>query len=208
MADDPTCIKAWPSPDARSWFARWLDSVRRDSQVLAVVAVGSCARNVAAPADLDLVAFYRGAKPAVPRPPLDVDIRCYSTEEAEALLAQGHELLGWAVRFGCAVLEKEASWSQLRQRWAGKVPLPSAARARALATRAEREYGHLLRVGDEDAASEQRLTMLTHRARARLVEGGVYPASRPELPDQLDSLGQHELAQALRGALEARRLAA
>ena len=59
-------------------------------------------------------------------------------------------------------------------------------------------------IGDEDAAQEQYITMLTQIARACLIRSDTYPASRPELPDQLKSVGEHELASQLEKALQTR----
>jgi hypothetical protein len=59
-------------------------------------------------------------------------------------------------------------------------------------------------MGDEDAAQEQRLVALTQEARAKLIRQGVYPASRPELPDQLRSLKENALAEKLDRALRER----
>lgn len=57
-------------------------------------------------------------------------------------------------------------------------------------------------LGDADAAREQALSYLTHSARAELLEAGVYPASRPELPEQLRSIGDYLLAGRLERILE------
>ena len=59
----------------------------------------------------------------------------------------------------------------------------------------------LVALGDEEAAAEQKTTYLTHLARAALSREGVYPASRPELPDQLASVGCAALALQLRNQL-------
>jgi len=48
------------------------------------------------------------------------------------------------------------------------------------------------------------LAALTQRARARLIRAGIYPQSRPELPDQLIGIGEHDLARELSDLLHAR----
>jgi hypothetical protein len=58
--------------------------------------------------------------------------------------------------------------------------------------------------GDSDAAHEQLVTLLTHRAWASLLRNNVHPASRPELPDQLRSVGEQSLANSLEQALRER----
>ena len=59
-------------------------------------------------------------------------------------------------------------------------------------------------VGDEDAFDELQVSYLTHRAWARLAGAGVHPASRPELPAQLRSVGETSLAADLEEALSQR----
>jgi hypothetical protein len=49
-----------------------------------------------------------------------------------------------------------------------------------------------------------RVSYLTHRCRAVLAETGVYPASRPESPEQLRQIGHSELADELQDALASR----
>ena len=42
-------------------------------------------------------------------------------------------------------------------------------------------------------------------ARACLIRSGIYPASRPELPEQLKSVGKYRLASQLEDVLQKRR---
>jgi hypothetical protein len=58
-----------------------------------------------------------------------------------------------------------------------------------------------MEAGDDEAASEQVLTMLTHEARRMLCTQGVFPASRPELVEQLESIGASGLAVLLARAI-------
>jgi hypothetical protein len=46
----------------------------------------------------------------------------------------------------------------------------------------------LLEVGDVDAASEELMFAASHVARATLLQHGVFPLSRPELPSQLQTI--------------------
>jgi hypothetical protein len=131
------------------------------------------------------VYLFDEPRPPLERPPIDVDVRGYARNQADRLIASGHELLGWAINFGCLAFERDACWTNLRTRWKGNVPLPSAAASRERAARAEQNWRELCAIGDDDAAMEQRISMLTHLARAVLIEAGIYPASRPELPLQL-----------------------
>ena len=77
----------------------------------------------------------------------------------------------------------------------------------ARAAKAKELYNELLALGDSDAANEQLLTILTHLARARLIEGGIYPASCPELVEQLREIGEQYLARRPTNALYQRRKA-
>jgi hypothetical protein len=61
---------------------------------------------------------------------------------------------------------------------------------------------NLLQLGDADAVREQAVSYLTHLARAELLNAGVYPASRPELPEQLREIGDDDLAGRLDRVLE------
>ena len=61
---------------------------------------------------------------------------------------------------------------------------------------------NLLSIGDTEAALEQEISYFTHLARAVLIEHAVYPASRPELPNQLREIGETELADEFSRALE------
>jgi hypothetical protein len=77
--------------------------------------------------------------------------------------------------------------------------LPSAKTADKRAERARQLFEDLKVIGDEDAAQEQYIAMLTQIARAYLIRSDTYPAS------QLKSVGEHELASQLEKALHTRR---
>jgi hypothetical protein len=63
---------------------------------------------------------------------------------------------------------------------------------------------NLFQVGDPDAVREQAVVYLTHLARAELLEKGIYPASKPELPDRHRSVGNQQLAERLDRVLNER----
>ena len=79
--------------------------------------------------------------------------------------------------------------------WATNIPSAQIARERAASV--ARHLSNVIQSGDADAAREQALSYLTHIARAELLDRGVYPASRPELPQQLKSIGSSQLAEIL-----------
>ena len=198
------CIRRWPSDEARSWAERELNALVEEHSLLAAVAIGSAVRPASHSADVDFVLIYKQSKPSLNSVPIDVDVRLYRGSEVENLLNKGNELLGWAVRFGQVVYEKDSYWSELVRRWRERVLLPDARTAIERAHRAESLSKDLAAVGDDAAAEEQRLTMLTHLARARLVEAGVFPASREELVDQLTTIGERQLAELLARCLASR----
>lgn len=201
---DIRVVGRWPSCDARRWTEQLLKAIERDEAVLALVATGSAVRSVEASFDLDLLLVFDDSRPSLPPPPLEIDLRTYRRSEIEDRLTRGNAFLGWAVKYGRPIFERGGYWSALQHRWRGDVPLPSVDEIRQRAARAERLHKDLKEMGDADAALEQLVTLLTHRAWEALVLAGVYPASRPELPAQLTAIGADELAMRLSSVLDRR----
>lgn len=187
-------VRRWPSQEAKEWLESFITQACSDPSVLAVVAFGAAVRTACFTADIDLLVIYERPKPIVEGRPIDVDIRWYKRSQAERLVGEGQELLGWVMRFGELICEKQGYWTNLRHEWLDRMPFPSAAVADDRVKRAWRLYQELTVMGDEDAAQEQRLVALTQEARSHLIRREVYPASRPELPSQLREIGQSELA--------------
>ncbi len=200
-------VRRWPSPGAKEWVERFIPDACSNPSVLAVVAFGAGVRTTCFTADIDLLVIYERPKPYVAGRPIDVDIRWYERSQAESFIAQGQELLGWVLRFGELVCEHKGYWTNLRREWLGRMPFPSAEVAQERVKRAWRLYQELNEMGDEDAAQEQRLVALTQEARALLIRRGVYPASRPELPEQLRAINELPLAEKLEAALQEREAA-
>jgi HEPN domain-containing protein/predicted nucleotidyltransferase len=200
---DLSGIHRWPSAEARRWVKQFTDNACTSQQIEAVVAVGSAIRTLGhRRSDLDLVVVYSSEPPALDGAPIDVDVRTFKRDQVESLLASGHDLLDWAVRLGAVICEREHYWTELTNRWRDRLAWPSPDIATSRAERTEQLARELLESGDEDAALDLALAMLTHRARAYLLRAGVYPASRPELPQQLRSIGVVQLAEALGRMLE------
>jgi hypothetical protein len=194
----------WPSEEAHAWTRAFLADARSRANVLAVVAYGSAVREVESSADLDLLFVFEGDAPEVDPPPADVDLRGYAIDDVEALLAEGHDVLGWALRLGIVLWQRDGWWDDLAMRWADQLHLPSESAAEERASRALRVSLELEAAGDADAAEEQRLVALTQRARAELIRAGVFPGSRPELPRQLRAIGDAALARDLSDAISRR----
>jgi hypothetical protein len=201
-----SAIRRWPSRDARAWTRRIVARLCEDESIDAVVAIGSAVRGAGhARSDVDLLVVFRGAEPPdVSERHIEVDVRSIPRERLESSIAEGHDLLGSALRFGVPVCERGGYWTELASRWNGRLPFPAPAVAAERARRAERLTRDLLDMGDQDAALEQSVTYFTHLSRERLLRAGVYPASRPELPAQLRAIGEERLAATFEAALAGR----
>ena len=194
-------VRSWPSSKARDWTIDAVAVAGRDAAIQAIVVTGSAVRDVAHCDDLDLVLVYRTCRPSLPRPPIGVDLQQHEEAEVSRKLANGHDFLSWAVRFGQPLFEREQWWSRLRADWNDRLALPPAAEARKRARRAQQLHEEMRSLGDHDAAMENYVSMLTHLARAALSDAGILPRSRPELADQLRSIGEEPLAAQLADAL-------
>lgn len=172
--------------------------------MVAVVLLGSAIRPADSSYDLDCLFLYRGERPVFSRPPSDVDIRGFDVERIDRFISDGHDLLVWSLRLGQVACERDGFWSKLREKWLDRLPFPSPDVAESRAEKAEEMLADLRDVGDEDAAVEQLVTALTHRARAALLRATVFPASRPEMPGQLRKIGRFELADSLDAAIRQR----
>lgn len=202
---DLSAVLRWPSAEARLWVAALVDWAERLGRLDAVVAVGSAVRPGVPSLDVDLVLIHRGAQaPEFPAPPLGVELTLFARSDLEELLASGHDLLGWAVRLGRPLYDREACWACLRERWRDRVPLPSPADASERAAKAARRLSAQLAAGDDEGARETLVKLLTQEGRARLLRAGQFPASRPELAGQLRTIGEESLARALEAASEGR----
>lgn len=200
-------ILRWPTEHSHEWLHAFLRRAEDDTNLLALVAIGSAIRPAVASDDLDLLAICRNRREHREKAPIEVDLRPVELDSFDERVRAGDPLLVWAVRFGRPLFDRERTWADLSRRWRDSLPLPDPAVADRRATAARKIMEVLREIGDEDAYRENRLTWLTHRARARLIRAGLHPLSRPELPDQLVEVGETTLAASLRDALAARRAA-
>lgn len=194
-------VLRWPTPTARAWTAQFLDRAPDDPNVLAIVAVGSSVRPGVPSDDLDLVVLCVDCSQFGYDVPMEIDAWTVATESAEGRLTKGHPLLGWAVQLGVPLYDRAGAWQSIVESWRGRVPLPDPVLARQRAEKMCATLRIMEEVGDEGAAVEYTLSYVTLLARASLAEHGVFPASRPELPDQLEKVGEFDLAARLRQAL-------
>jgi len=70
------------------------------------------------------------------------------------------------------------------------MPWPTAQRKKQSAVRGLERAKGLHEFGDAHAAWQEAATALHHWARGVLLEKGVFPLSRPELADQLETVGE------------------
>jgi hypothetical protein len=190
----PTEILRWPTERSRDWVCGFLDWAAADERIVAVVAIGSAVRPNVCSSDLDLIMISTDASVSTGAPPLEIDLRAYSAAQVEPHIGSGHDLLGWAVKYGRVLLQRDHYWDKIANSWQHRLPLPSAALARQRAANAYRRLVEVAESCDTDAVHEQALSYLTHMARAELLDRGVYPASRPELVGQLRAIGGAQIA--------------
>lgn len=195
--DSASQVLRWPTERACDWTHEFLNFARANDSLLAVIAIGSAVRPNVVSADLDLIVISTEATPLQISPPMEIDLRVYSAATIDAQIANGHDLLGWAVKFGKALFQRDHCWDRIIDAWKDRLPLPSSALARIRAVNARERLARILESGDADAAHEQAVSYLTHLARAELLDWGVYPASRPELASQLRAANGSRIAEQL-----------
>lgn len=197
-------IRRWPTTHSRAWLSSFLDRVREDGNVVAVVVVGSAIRSTVPSDDLDLVVICRDRRLLCEKAPIEVDLRSFDLDRIEDKVRRGQDLLTWALRYGQPIYDPSGVWEDLAHRWKGRLPLPDVSVAKSRAETARAQLEAMRAAGDDDAVIDLSVTYLTHLARAALAKTGVFPASRPELPNQLRDIGRADLAERLENALSAR----
>lgn len=204
LAPDPkvAAVLRWPTAKSKAWTTKFLESARKHENILAVVAIGSAVRQGVSSADLDLVVICRRPEKLKERPPIEIDLRAYAAADVDALIRSGNDLLGWAVTYGKPLFQRNRFWDHVRSSWRNKVPLPSIDIALQRAEKSYRRFAEMLDLQDYEAAHEQALSCLTHLARAKLLAAGKHPASRPELPANIRTLGHSGLADSLQRLID------
>ena len=192
----------WPTLAAKQWTESFLNSARDDLSITAVIAIGSAVRPNAAAADLDLLVICREPLNLKGSRPMEVDLRVYRVDDVDRLISEGHDVLGWAVKFGQVLFQRSGYWDMTLSRWKNDLPLPSPEIPRVRARDTRRRFLNVLEIGDLDAAHEQAISYLTHLAWAELLDRGIFPASRRELPSQLRTVDSQRLADSLETLLD------
>jgi predicted nucleotidyltransferase len=197
-ADRLRLIRRWPSDQAETWIRSYIDFLATNPNFLALVAYGSAVRHVEMSSDVDLLVIMSGREAEMPTPPMEIDLKVMFAGDVDEYLQKSNDILIWCLRLGELLMERDRYWTNLKVRLQDKLPFPLASAAEARARKAEVLWRDLLSHGDPEAAEEQFLTNLTQLARAKLLRARVFPASRPELANQLDSIGERHLAEMLR----------
>lgn len=197
LPDAALTIKRWPTARSKAWTLQFLADAADNENILAVIAVGSAVRDAVTSVDLDLVVICKKMETLRLKPSLEIDLRMYPEDQVFQELRRGHDLLGWAVKFGRVLFQREQYWNAVSELWRDRLPLPNPEIAMQRANAAFHRLAKMVELGDFDAAEEQALSYATHLARAELLRQGVYPASRPELPGQLRGIGANESADVL-----------
>ena len=198
-----SAIVRLPTERAKAWLASFVERARRDENVVAIVAIGSAVRSTAAD-DLDILVLCRNRAALKEKAPIEVDVRKANAHAIESDLRRGEVLFAWAVLFGRALLDKEHVWESVVQRWRDSVPLPNVDVSLARATAIRERMKEMSEIGDHNALCDLNLSYLTHLAWARLAKSRVFPRSRPEIPSQLEEIGEGDLAAKLAQALAER----
>ena len=133
---------------------------------------------------------------------MEVDLRVYRADDVDRLISEGHDVLGWAIKFGQVLFQRSGFWDMTLSRWKNDLPLPSPETPRVRARDTRRRFLSVLEIGDVDAALEQAISYLTHLSWAELLDRGIFPASRRELPSQLRTIDSQRLADSLESLLD------
>lgn len=182
----------------------WMRIVDRFREALAaegapeqiVVLIGSVARGTAnEQSDVDILVISEGNPHKVQSDP-PAHVQYFTRTQFLERLGAGDDFAAWCVRYG-AVLEDTEGWAHLLVSVEAKV-WPDWRRKLPHATRRLHLAASMFRLGDLDAASEETLYLLTHLGRALLLRAGLFPLSRPEMPEQLESIGHPALARLIR----------
>jgi hypothetical protein len=125
-----------------------------------------------------------------------VELHFIRPEKLEERILNGDDHAQWIFRYG-KLLHGEASLWERYSALLERGPWPDWTRKLDPARRHLQRAFDLLRMGDLGAACDQGLRAADLLARAILLQRKVWPLSRPELPDQLRSIGEPHMVSAL-----------
>jgi predicted nucleotidyltransferase len=202
--DTNTSGSEWAPPNFnwRRAISLALDKLHR-SRVLrnaTVVLIGSYAQ--AAPSwrsDVDILILLDG-QPAKLDAPRGVHFQFMNALIFHERVRRGDDYAVAAGRFGKLLYDGLRVWPRLRED-ALNAPLPDWRVKFEFARRRLKLTRELLEDRDTDAATEEYLAAATQLARGYLLRRGLYPFSRPQLSNQLEAIGEGELARIMRSLL-------
>jgi len=183
----------------RKYLRRLVGAVDGTAVPDAVVLVGSWARGAQTDAISDIDVLVLGDCD-VPPPVGRIQVINRSADELRRLVMEGDDFSQWSLRFGRPLTGRQL-WTALRDELLPGAPWPSSRSKLELAKRRLKAAEDLLAMGDIDAAEEETRYGLSHLARAVLLDKGVFPLSRPELPGQLREINEYGLSSALSESL-------
>jgi hypothetical protein len=146
-------VLRWPTGRAKDWTRTFVLSANQNSNIFAIVAIGSAVRPDVSSTDLDLLVLFDGLDSLNATPPIEVDLRIYSLPGIEDKLGKGHDLLTWSIKFGRVLYQRHDFWDQLVGSWCYRLPLPSAKLARERAAVVYRHLVEFLKLGEMRRAS-------------------------------------------------------
>lgn len=157
-----------------------------------VVLVGSWARGtiVSEWSDIDVLVMGDARPPLAPP---RVQVIAMSSKDFKRRLLAGDDFPQWALRFGVPLAGRRI-WENLRRQLLREAPWPNPGLKTQQAKRKLETAETLLRMGDLGAAEEEIRFALSHLARGELLSSKIFPLSRPELPGQLEEIGDAALA--------------
>lgn len=174
----------------------------KEAGVEAFALTGSTARNQrTAISDLDYHVI--GSRPSRSGLADEVDIVATDVRRFWEKLRAGDDYVQWTLRFGCILFDRTGIFRDALRVLSTERLWPDTSRKHARLSSHRRHAERLIELGDRDAAQEQVRAALTSAARAVLLDAGVFPLSRTELPAQLQAIGRVRLASALRMAIDA-----
>ena len=169
-----------------------MEGIRGKEKDLSVILVGSCARQTQTEnSDIDLLVISKET-PVDLKSPRRVHLMRVTYDDFLKQLERGEDFEAWSVRLGVPVHDN-GPWSEILARPESKVWPSWRKKVMHGATRLFLA-SELLEIGDLEAANEELLYAAGHIARSFLLRSDVFPLSRPELEEQITSIGYPRLA--------------
>ncbi len=161
-----------------------------------IILIGSAARGKETwRSDVDLLVITPALAGKM-RSPRRFHLLYQTRERFVSRLNSGDDFAVWAFRYG-RPLSDDSRWWQDMLAQPPNVPWPDWEQKLGQADKRLIAARKALEDGDTEAAEEEYLMAASHLARASLLRAGVFPLSRPELPDQLRVIGRVDESQML-----------